>query len=152
MSGRDSGGDIFDMAAKGTSVPEDSAVPRHIKSVPRPGEAADAHDPNQLGGATLADAATNAGDIPRTTKDVANAEILTGTGDALPPQVDSKRLHSVPGGVTHDPNAKGSTRYTEHIRQPNTFDTIGEGSQTERAPGDEELSEDAARDKLEQKR
>lgn len=65
MSGRDSGGDIFDMAEKGTTVPEDAAVPRHIKSVPRPGEAADANDPNQLGAATLADAATNADDIPR---------------------------------------------------------------------------------------
>ena len=68
MSGRDSGGDIYDMAQKGTSVPEDSAVPRHIKSVPRPGEAADSSDPNQLGGSTLADAATNAVDIPRVSR------------------------------------------------------------------------------------
>ena len=53
------------MAKDGTTVPEDSAVPRHIKSVPRPGQAADSSDPNQLGGTTLAEAATNAGDIPR---------------------------------------------------------------------------------------
>lgn len=65
MSGRDSGGDIYDMAQKGTSVPEDSAVPRHIKSVPRPGEAADASDPDQIGGTNYAEAATNAVDIPR---------------------------------------------------------------------------------------
>ena len=65
MSGRNSGGDIFDMAKDGTSVPEDSAVPRHIKSVPRPGEAADDADPNQLGATDLAGAATNSGDIPR---------------------------------------------------------------------------------------
>ena len=65
QAGRESGGDIFDMAEKGTSVPETAAEPRHIKSVPRPGEGADADDPNQLGGTTLADAATNATDIPR---------------------------------------------------------------------------------------
>jgi len=65
MSGRDSGGDIFDMAQKGTTVPEDSAVPRHIPSKPRPGEGADSDDLSQLGGKTLADAATNATDIPR---------------------------------------------------------------------------------------
>lgn len=65
MSGRNSGGDILDMAKDGTSVPEDSAVPRHIKSVPRPGQAADSSDPNQLGSTSLAGAATNAEDIPR---------------------------------------------------------------------------------------
>lgn len=53
------------MAAKGTTVPESAAEPRHIKSVPRPGEGADSSDPNQLGSTTLAGAATNAGDIPR---------------------------------------------------------------------------------------
>lgn len=65
MSGRDSGGDLFDMAKDGTTVPEDSAKPRHIPSVPRPDQIADGSDPNQLGGASLADAATNAEDIPR---------------------------------------------------------------------------------------
>lgn len=65
MSGRDSGGDILDMAAKGTSVPEDAAAPRHIKSVPRPGQAADDADSTDLGAANLAEAATNATDIPR---------------------------------------------------------------------------------------
>lgn len=62
MSGRNSGGDINDMAAKGTSVPEDAAVPRHIKSVPGPGQ--EDHG-DELGGTSLADAATNATDIPR---------------------------------------------------------------------------------------
>lgn len=65
MSGRNSGGDINDMAVSGTSVPEDAAAPRHIKSVPAPGQAADASDPNQLGSTDLAGAATNAQDIPR---------------------------------------------------------------------------------------
>lgn len=65
QQGRSSGGDILDMAKSGTTVPEDSAVPRHIKSVPRPGQAADADDPNQMGATNLADAADNATDIPR---------------------------------------------------------------------------------------
>lgn len=64
-SGRDSGGDLFDMAKDGTQVPDDSAVPRTIPSKPRPDQIASATDPNYLGGSTLADAATNAGDIPR---------------------------------------------------------------------------------------
>lgn len=32
----------------------------------------------------------------------------------MPAQTDSKRLHNVPGGVTHDPQAKGSTRFDAH--------------------------------------
>lgn len=65
QAGRASGGDIFDMAKDGTHVPESAAQPRHIKSVPRPGEAADSDDPNALGATNLAEAATNASDIPR---------------------------------------------------------------------------------------
>lgn len=65
QSGRDSGGDLFDMAEKGTTVPEDSAKPRLIPSKPRPDQIASDADPNYIGGTTLAEAADNAGDIPR---------------------------------------------------------------------------------------
>ena len=64
-SGRNSGGDLFDLAKDGTTVPEDSAKPRLIPSKPRPDEIASAADPNDLGASSLADAATNAQDIPR---------------------------------------------------------------------------------------
>ena len=64
-SGRNSGGDLFDMAKDGTTVPEDSAKPRHIPSKPRPDQIASESDPNFIGGTTLAEAATNATDIPR---------------------------------------------------------------------------------------
>lgn len=64
-SGRNSGGDLFDMAQKGTTVPEDAAEPRLISSKPRPDQIASAKDPNYLGGRNLAEAATNADDIPR---------------------------------------------------------------------------------------
>lgn len=65
QSGRNSGGDLFDLAKDGTTVPEDSAKPRNIPSKPRPDQIAAEKDPNDLGSSTLAGAATNAGDIPR---------------------------------------------------------------------------------------
>lgn len=77
---------------------------------------------------------------------------MSGTGDALPSQIDSKRLHNVPGGVTHDPEAKGSTRYTAHHVTQNDFDKgAGAGSAVDRAPGDENLTNAEAADKLERK-
>lgn len=88
----------------------------------------------------------------QTNQDTAGSEILTGTGDALPAQVDSKRLHQVPGGVTHDDQAKGSTRYTEHKVQQSEFVTgASDGPNVDRAPGDENLTDEQAMDKLEKK-
>jgi hypothetical protein len=61
-------------------------------------------------------------------------------------------MHNVPGGVTHDDIAKGSTRMTNHKVQSSDIDTgAGDGPQTERAPGDEELGDQEAMDKLERK-
>lgn len=77
---------------------------------------------------------------------------MSGTGDTLPAQVDSKRLHDVPGGVTHDPNAKGSTRYTHHIAQESHLDKgASSGPQVDEAPGDENLTQEQAMDKTERK-
>ena len=68
-SGPNSGGDLFDMAKDGTTVPKDSAKPRLIPSVARPDQygttKASEADPNFFGGSNMAEAATNAGDIPR---------------------------------------------------------------------------------------
>jgi hypothetical protein len=70
----------------------------------------------------------------------------------MPSQIDSKRLHDVPGGVVHDPNAKGSTRYEKHIKGGSDVDhSASEGPGVDRAPGDEEISDEAAMDKLETK-
>lgn len=78
--------------------------------------------------------------------------MLTGTGDALPSQVDSKRLHNVPGGVVHNPMAKGSTRYEKHIKQASDVDAgASEGPQVDRAPGEEDLGDEQAMDQLERK-
>ena len=91
-------------------------------------------------------------DTSQNPQDTSGGEVLTGTGDALPSQVDSKRLHAVPGGVTHDPKAKGSTRYTNHTAQQSEFETgASEGPQTTNAPGDEGLSNEEAMDKIEKK-
>ena len=69
MSGQDphpQGGNLSDMAVDGTSVPADSAKPRIIPSVPRPGQITEpSNDPNNYGAADLAGAADNPSDIPR---------------------------------------------------------------------------------------
>lgn len=59
------GGDLFDMAKDGTTVPEDAAKPRLIPSKPRPDQIASEPDENSLGASDLAGAADNAQDIPR---------------------------------------------------------------------------------------
>ena len=60
------GGDLSEMAATGTSVPEDSAKPRVIPSVAKPGQVTDTtSDANDLGATDLASAADNASDMPR---------------------------------------------------------------------------------------
>ena len=87
----------------------------------------------------------------QTTADTAGDEVLTGEGDTLPAQVDSKRLHNVPGGVVQDPNAKGSTRYAKHIVQPSGMEGASEGPGVQRAPGDEDISDQQAMDQMERK-
>lgn len=86
----------------------------------------------------------------QTTRDTATSEIITATGDALPSQVDSKRLHNAPGGVTSDPFAKGSTRMTAHKTMESEFVAgASEGPLADRAPGQEELSDEQVMDNIE---
>ena len=66
QSGPNSGGDLFDMAKDGTTVPDNSAEPRLIPSKPRPDQLANSG--NELGGSDLAEAADNATDIPRVSR------------------------------------------------------------------------------------
>ena len=56
------GGDLFDMAKDGTSIPNDAGKQNLIPSVPRPDQI---EDPNDLGAAGMEAAADNATDIPR---------------------------------------------------------------------------------------
>jgi hypothetical protein len=60
------GGDLFDMAKDGTSIPNDAGKQNLIPSVPRPDQATDDNNfGNNLGADNLAAAADNATDIPR---------------------------------------------------------------------------------------
>ncbi|KAL9617716.1 MAG: hypothetical protein Q9160_007490 [Pyrenula sp. 1 TL-2023] len=149
------GGDLMDMAATGTKIPNDAGKMNTIPSVPRPDQIASGPDSNYLGSADIETAADNAGDIPRSTRDNAPNEVLTGTGDSLPSTVDSKRLHNVPGGVPNDPQAKGHPRYEKHVRQGAADEVLGagEGPYAEQTvnPEEGERARDEATEKLERK-
>ncbi|CAI6332567.1 unnamed protein product [Periconia digitata] len=83
------GGRLEDMAATGTSIPNDAGAQRIIPSVPRP----DQIDPNPdiYSHANPAHAADNAFDIPRGPRDQgATSEIVTGTGDQMPTNIEKK--------------------------------------------------------------
>lgn len=77
MSDPRQGGDLNDMAEKGTSIPSDAGTQRTIPSVPNPHQ----QPPYQSAGGDLAGAADNATDIPRSTMDRVGAtgEVVTGT-------------------------------------------------------------------------
>lgn len=64
----------------------------------------------------------------QTTKDSApTGDVITGTGDALPAEVGSKRLHN----VAEQDLTKGSQRYDKHVRQKGSDQEKGasEGAQ-----------------------
>ena len=52
----------------------------------------------------------------------------------------------------HEPNSKGSMKYTKHVQQPSDF-VKGQsaGSAIEKALGDEDLTDEQAEDQLERK-
>ena len=63
------GGDLFDMAKDGTSMPNDAGKMNLLPSVPRPDQITDpATDPNNLGSVDVEGAADNATDISRVGK------------------------------------------------------------------------------------
>lgn len=80
----------------------------------------------QAAGRPLADTQT----LCKTTKDQAPTdEVITGTGDSLPSEVGSKRLHN----VAEQDLTKGSQRYDKHVRQKGSDQEKGasEGAQEE---------------------
>ena len=150
------GGDLFDMAAEGTSIPNDAGVMNIIPSKPRPGEAEGSVNASQN---PLAAAASNPADIPRGVRDMgATGEVETGTGyvvleaglctieadllldfrDALPAQIESKRLHY----SANNPLAKGHDRYDKHTRQKESdFERYaGEGPGVDLQPSEDKLA------------
>jgi hypothetical protein len=75
----------------------------------------------------------------------ATGEVITGTGDQLPAQVESKRMHF----GANEPLAKGHDRYHKHHKQ-NESDLerfAGEGAEVDEAPGEEREDQDTIRSK-----
>jgi len=106
-----SGGDIFDMAADGTSIPGDAGKMNTIPSKPRPVEGESSVNANRN---LLAEAASSLTDISRGVRNMgATGEVETGTGDQLPAPVETKRLHC----GANAPLSKGHDRYDKHLRQ-----------------------------------
>lgn len=92
------GGRLEDMASSGTTIPNDAGTMNTIRSVPS------RDDSSSLCAGSIAQAADNPADIPRTVKDTDFSG--DGTGDPLPASVQSKRLHLQP----NNPTSKGHKR------------------------------------------
>lgn len=110
------GGTLSDFAATGTSIPNDAGKMNTIPSIPRPDQRAEnpTYENAGLAQPSIAFAADNATDLPRSTRDVGQTgEFLSGTGDSIPASVESKRTFmgtNIPGGV-------GEARATKHQNQ-----------------------------------
>ncbi|KAF2834412.1 hypothetical protein M501DRAFT_1001175 [Patellaria atrata CBS 101060] len=124
------GGDLSSMAAKRTNIPNDAGVHNTIPSVARPDQSS-AIAVGGIGQASLALAADNPTDIPRSYRDTGlPGEVITGTGDQLPASVEGKQL----GGQGHDNASKGDPRYGKHHKQKGSdFERLvtGEGPNLE---------------------
>lgn len=85
--------------------------------------------------------------IQRYKDSAATNEVITGTGDQLPAEVESKNLHF----GANNPLAKGHDRYDKHTvdRESDIRRYAGEGVDADPAPGEEELPQDQIRDRRE---
>lgn len=84
-------------------------------------------------------AADNPRDMPRTVRDMyESGDVMTGTGDALPAEVETKRLLI----GTNDPGAKGDPRNLKHaVQNRSIFDKVvaKEDENADRANREHEL-------------
>ncbi|KAJ5579729.1 uncharacterized protein N7459_005714 [Penicillium hispanicum] len=107
------GGSLADMAPSGTAIPNDAGKQRTIPSVPRPDQRAEnsLYDNEGIAEPTLATAADNATDLPRSTRDVGQTgEVITGAGDSIPASIESKRAYM----GTNIRGGSGDTRDQKH--------------------------------------
>lgn len=89
------GGSITDMAATGTSVPNDAGRQNIIPSVPRPDQVTENPQFHNQGLAepNTAFAADNDTTLPQSTRDKGQTgEPITGTGHTMGAQAESKRI------------------------------------------------------------
>ena len=130
-------------------MPNDAGDYEVLPSKPHPTQKAEnpAYHAGFINAADPQGAVDNAADMPRTTKDTgATGEVITGTGDQMPADVESKRLGmGVAGGPAakgHPRDAKGGVKTASEIER-----FAGEGAEVEPAPGEEEEGQDEVRDK-----
>jgi len=142
------GGDLFDMAKDGTSIPNDAGKQNLIPSVPHPDQVTDDNNfGNNLGADNLAAAADNATDISRSHRDIASTgEVTTGTGNTLPSEAETKRMHYSGG-----PLDKGHDRYDKHTRSKESqFDSLaGDGAGMQDGDDDIDLGSREERERKE---
>lgn len=104
------GGELSDMAASGTKVRNDVGTYEKLPSVPNPQQKAESQAyQNGLGGAgDVQGAADNPSSMSEAGPGAgATGQVLTATGDQLPPRVESKRLDAQDAS---GPAAKGHAR------------------------------------------
>ncbi|RBR14454.1 uncharacterized protein FIESC28_07690 [Fusarium coffeatum] len=99
MSGAKQGGDLFDMAKDGTSIPGDAGKMNTIPSKPHPSQKND----DGLGATNLANAADNALN-ENEGRESGIGEVMSATG------------HDIPNSVTGKPGGRGGTQGKEEIR------------------------------------
>lgn len=126
------GGSLEEMAASGTSIPNDAGKMNTIPSVPRPDQMPDNEqfDYEGQGQPSRAFAADNDASMPRGPKDVGfSGEVMTGTGNSFP--AEGENAGNALG--TDAPGAKGSTRNLEHAKQNRgAYERMAEGAPSQR--------------------
>ena len=113
------GGTLEEMAEHGTTMPNDAPQQHVLPSVARPDERAEnpQFDNEGIGEPNYQLAADNPRDMPRSTRDTGySGEVISGTGDVMPPEIESKRLNFGTG----DPGAKGHLRDFKHEKHKKT--------------------------------
>jgi hypothetical protein len=126
MSNNDShrGGTLSEMAPTGTTMPNDAGLQNTIPSKARRDQQGEDHrfSYDGLAQPNMASAADNATDMPRSARDVGQTgEVMTGTGDFLPAEIETKNLHF----QVNDPGAKGHDRTFKHaVKNRGKFDKL----------------------------
>ncbi|KAL0256353.1 hypothetical protein SLS55_008747 [Diplodia seriata] len=131
------GGNLSDMAVKGTDIPNDAGRMNTIPSKPAPDSIHDAAPTNNPVGSRPDQAsASGAFDAARSTTDTGmTGEVTTGTGDALPASIESKRLDF--DASQHAPGGHGKTRDTKQVQHKDDFSRMAApGEDANDAPGD----------------
>ena len=132
-------GGTLSQLAEGTSMPNDAGLQRLIPSVPRPDQRSEntQFDNQGLAEPTSTLAVDNPTDLPRSTRDVGmSGEVITGTGDSLNAEVESKRTQI----GANAPGFRGDVRMLKHANlsrgafdrgakeDGGSFEVVGESS------------------------